>query len=242
MVLRLLLTTSLLLAAAEPAWQTKPIATWTEDDAHAVLNDSPWAKSVTPKISKTANPEQSRMSGGMGQMGGLSMGMPGMGGGMGGGGMSRRGGGRNPQTSDTSSDTPSSIPPHALTVRWESALPVQAAELKARNVNSPTMDENHYAVAVYGIPSRLIKADSTALDDQLRDKAAIKREGKKDLKPSRVEVIPRDDDTVVVYFFPRSKEITRQDNELEFNAQIVNLQFSVSFTVTAMNYQGKLEL
>ncbi len=227
---------ALILFAAEPAWQSKPIASWTADDAQQVLNDSPWAKTATPKIVKTTNTNQSRSNASIAQLGGVNIGLPGM------GGMGRHAN-RNSQTSesgDNSNATPTSTP--TLTIRWESSLPVQAAELKAKNVNSPTMDDEHYAVAVYGIPNRLIKEDTPALDTQLKDQAAIKREGQKDFKPSRVEVIPRDQDTVVVYYFSRSKEITRNDKQFEFAAQIVNLQVSVFFNVEDMTFQNKLEL
>jgi hypothetical protein len=233
-----LVVVSSLLLAADPSWQTKPIASWTEDDAHQVLSDSPWAKSVTPKIIKSSSSNQTRPNPGMAQVGGVGIGVPGVGG-M--GGMGRRGGTRS-QTADSNDTSNTNLTPPTLTVRWESSLPVQAAELKARNVNSPSMDDDHYAIAVYGIPSRLIKMDSSALDNQLKDEASIKREGKKDLKPSSVQVIPRDEDNVVVYYFPRSKEITRQDKQIEFAAQILSLQFSISFNVTDMTYQTKLEL
>ncbi len=169
-------------------------------------------------------------------LGGVGIGMPGM------GGMGRRGGIRSTST-DTSGSTSSgaSLPP-SLTVRWESALPLQAAELKARNVNAPSIDEDHYAIAVYGIPSRMINSDSSAVADQLKGQAVIKRDGKKDVKPSSVEVIPRDEGTLVVYYFSRSKEITRQDKQLEFSAQMGRLQLSVPFDLEAMTYQGKLQL
>ncbi len=78
--------------------------------------------------------------------------------------------------------------------------------------------------------------------DQLKGQAVIRRDGKKDVKPCSVEVIPRDEGTLVVYYFSRSKEITRQDKQLEFSAQIARLQLSVPFDLEAMTYQGKLQL
>jgi hypothetical protein len=227
----------LLLAATDPAWQTKPIAEWTQEDSVQVLNDSPWAKKVTPKVLKA--PDSVR-GGNIAQLGGMGIGMPGMGG-MG-GGMGRHGGAR-PQTSDTSSSTAaSSSTPPSLTIRWESALPLQAAELKSRNVNAPSMDEDHYAVAVYGVPSHAVNMDSAGLNEQLKGQASLKRTGKKDINPSSVEVIPRDDGTLIVYFFSRSKEITKQDKEVDFSAQIGRFLLSVPFETSQMTYQGKLEL
>jgi hypothetical protein len=84
--------------------------------------------------------------------------------------------------------------------------------------------------------------DAKSLANQLKKQATIKRDGKKNLKPSSVEVLQRDDGPVIVYLFPRSKEITRQDKRVEFDAKIGRLQLAQSFYVDDMNYQGKLEL
>jgi hypothetical protein len=75
----------ILLLIADPTWQTKQIVDWNEDDGRQALTDSPWAKTVTPKITKAANSDSARGNGGMGQMGGLGpggvgIGMPGIGG------------------------------------------------------------------------------------------------------------------------------------------------------------------
>ena len=48
--------------------------------------------------------------------------------------------------------------PRPFNLRWESALPIREAELKARETNAPAVDEDHYAIAVYGIPEHLAKA------------------------------------------------------------------------------------
>ena len=247
-----LLPFSLALAfAADPAWKGKQVTEWTDDDTKQILNDSPWAKTVKPAIDRSAQNSQRRSGGGMGRgggigMGGIGIGLPGMGGmgrrgGMGGpGGGGYPGGGRRGGTDDGTSTT--SNEPPALKLRWESAFPIREAELKARDTSSPTLDANHYAIAVYGVPSRMASADSKNLANQLKKQAAIKRDGKKNLKPSSVEVLQREDGPVIVYLFPRTKEITRQDKRIEFDAHIGRLQFSQSFYVDDMNYQGKLEL
>jgi len=226
------------LTAADEPWKNKQIAEWSEDDAKQVLTDSPWSKTVTPSIERSANNGQ-RSGGGYGRgggigIGGIGIGLPGMGrrGGYGGGGGQPR--------SDDGSD-PSRQPP-TLTVRWESALPVREAELKTRDTAAPTIEDDSYAIAVYGVPRRMADADSHQLADQLKKQASIKRNGKKDIKPSSVEVLQRDDGPVIVYLFPRSKEITADDRRLEFDAQINRLQFTQSFYVEDMTYQGKLQL
>ncbi len=237
-----------LMAAGDQPWKDKQIAEWNDDDAKQVLTDSPWAKTVTPTIDRTANSGERRSGGGMGRgggigIGGINIGIPGIGGigrrgGMGGGGYPGGGQRRGPDD-DTGA---ASNQPSDLTLRWESALPVRAAELKAHDSSAPTLDEAHYAIVVYGVPRRIAAGDSRSLADQLRKQAAIKRDSKKDLKPSSVEVLQREDGPVIVYLFPRSSEITLQDKRVEFDAQIGRLQLSQSFYLDDMVYQGKLEL
>ena len=78
--------------------------------------------------------------------------------------------------------------------------------------------------------------------NDLKKQAAIKREGKKDLKPSGVEILQRDDGPVILYSFPRSTEIIRSDHKMEFQAQIGNLKFTQMFLLDEMVFQGHLEL
>ena len=221
---------SVTVLAADGVWKDKQVADWSVDDAQALLTSSPWVKSVTPAINRQSNNGQRR--------GSFGMGIPGMGGGMGRrGGM---GGGGYPRNGGDDSSTYGEPP--TLKLRWESAMPVREAELKAKDNDAPTLDQDHYAIAVYGVPARMLGGDSQHIEDQLKKKAAIKRDGKKDLKPSSVEVLQRDDGPVIVYLFPRSKEISREDRRLEFDAEAGRLQFTESFYTDEMTFQGKLEL
>jgi hypothetical protein len=59
------------------------------------------------------------------------------------------------------------------------------------------------------------------LANELKGIAYLKRDTKKDLKPSHVEILRNDDGTAtIVYLFPRSVEITKKNGRLEFVAQI----------------------
>lgn len=219
-----------LLAAAEQSWQQKQTSEWNKDDVQQILTDSPWAKPVKPKITNFVEKRSGRR-GPMFDAGGFGMGLPET------GGMGRHRG--TAQPTDTGASLSS---PPTLTVRWESALPEQLAELKARNTSAPAVDENHYVIAVYGIPNGTINTNYSGLENELKGQVAIKKKDKKEIKSSGVEIIPRDDSTVVVYSFSRSNEITPQDKEVEFDAQIGRLQVSQSFTLDDMVYQGKLSL
>ena len=249
-VLCLLPVSMILLGAEDQTWKDKQIANWSVEDARQVLTDSPWVKTVTPSFNKSAGDGERRSGGGMGRGGGISIGgigigLPGMGGmgrrgggGGGGGGYPGRGG---PGGTNGGPDT-SSGPAPALRLRWESALPVREAELTVKDENAPIVDEDHYAIAVYDFPSRFGNGDPRNLTDELRKQAAIKREGKKDFKPTSVEVLEKDAGPVIVYLFPRSTEITKGDKRIEFDAQIGRLKLSEAFYVDDMTYQGKLEL
>jgi hypothetical protein len=259
------------LTAADPPqpWKDKQVPEWNEDDTKQILSDSPWAQTVKPSIDPSASNGRSRQGGGgrgsgvsIGGLGGIILGMPGGGigrrggggypgggggypgggGGYPGGGGGYPGGGNGGGGGQPGAGGANSEPPD-LQLRWESAFPIREAELKSHDSKAPTLDDDaHYAIAVYGVPNRMTNGNSRSAADPLKKLAAIKRDGKKDLKPSSVEVLERDSGPVIVYFFPRSKEITLKDKRIEFDAKIGRLQFTKSFYVEDMMYRGKLEL
>src|SRR5262249_10652927 len=105
----------------EQPWKDKRPSEWTDEDAKAVMSDSPWAKTVTPQISRSQTQARpgggypgGRSRGGIG-VGGVGVGFPGgrRGGYPGGGGTARR------QPDSTRDGEARKMP--ELTVRWESA-------------------------------------------------------------------------------------------------------------------------
>jgi hypothetical protein len=239
-----------LFAADEQTWKTKQVADWTDADARQVLKDSPWVKNVTASVTQQSNQNQVPRRG-YGRRGGFGYpgggypggGYPGGGYPGGGGGYPGGGGGYPGGSGGQGRQDQSNAAPPKLKLRWESAQPIREAELKARDTDAPTIDPDHYALAVYGVPRSFANGDPQKLADQYKKDAALKRDGKKDLKPSSVQVLSRDDGPVVVFLFPRAKnEITAQDRRVEFEAKIGRLQVSESFFTEDMNYQGKLEL
>jgi hypothetical protein len=129
-----------------------------------------------------------------------------------------------------------------LLVRWESALPVQAAELKRGEAQPPTLSDHGYSIAVYGVPFTDAKGDPLSLARDFKESAFLRREGKRDVKPLRVEAFELEHSVVVVYLFPYSAEISKKDTAVEFVALIGRLEVSQSFNVEDMQFQGKLEL
>jgi hypothetical protein len=97
-------------------------------------------------------------------------------------------------------------------------------------------------LAVYGIPGNYFKEDPSTLGAPLKKGAVLKRDGKKDVKPSSVEVFQRQDGLVAVYIFSPAAEISKNDGRLEFDAQIGRLALVQYFEPLEMLFQGKLEI
>ena len=229
---------AILLFAAEPFWATKPAAQWTAEDARQILSKSPWAAEVPAGISRRLSEDELREGGQMGQPHGVGY-----------DGVDPKGSG--PQLPKSLPDllvgrTPPSkrTKPQAtvLRLRWESALPVRIAELKAGEIDPPTLEGDGYRIAVYGIPGTYFKGDPKRLGDPLKENALLKRENKKDVKASRAEVFNLSDGVAVVYLFPLSAEISPKDRQVEFDAQIGRIVVVRLFDLDGMMFQGKLEL
>jgi hypothetical protein len=234
-----LIVAAALLMAADPAWRTKPTAEWSEEDAKQVLAASPWSKTITAVITRRLTEEELRAAGQLGQPRGI-----------GNDNVDAKGTGPkmslNPFIGGGGNDRSIRSLPQgiALGLRWENALPVRLAELKAHEVEPPASEGAGYRIAVYGlpVPDADIRSDTKELVQPLRNLAALKRQGKKDVKPVKVEVFQRDREMVVVYLFPLSAEITEKDRLVQFEAQIGRIVVNQSFDLGQMEFQGKLEL
>jgi hypothetical protein len=228
---------AMLLAARGQDWRSKPADQWSEQDAKQVLAASPWVKVVGASIGRRPTEDELREGGQMGQPKGV---------GFEGVDKDNRGLKVKPNifTPEKAAERSprSMVQPLTLKLRWESALPVRLAELKAREVEPPTLDGEGYFIAVYGVPGVYFKEDPKRLGDPLKELAFLKREGKKDVKPVRVEVFQRQDGLVVVYLFPSSAEISKRDVWLRFEAHICRVGVDYTFDLSQMEFMGKLEL
>jgi hypothetical protein len=233
----LCLLTAAHLMAADPVWTSKQAAQWTEEDARQVLAASPWAKEIRAVITRRLTEDQLREGGQMGQPRGV-----------GNEGVDPKGSG--PKVSPNVFSGPGgddrslrSMPQFiTLKLRWESALPVRLAELKSHEIEPPTLEGDGYLIAVYGVPGADFRGDPKQLGEPLKNLAALKREGKKDVRPVRVEVFQREKGLVVVYLFPLSAEITKKDQRIQFEAHIGRIVFAQNFELSEMEFMGKLEL
>lgn len=231
----LILASVAMLMAADASWKTKPIPSWTAEDARQILTDSPWAKTALAGITRRQTEDQRREGGNMGQPKGVGF-----------DGIQDGKKAVLPRNVFVAGDAPDRARGGTQFVKlklvWESALPVRAAELKAQDIEPPTLSGEGYSIAVYGVPFSDVKGDPKTLGDPLKQAALLKREGKPDVKPLRVEVFQRENDCVVVYLFPLSAEISRKDERVDFYAQIGRLVFAQVFSPELMQFQGKLEL
>jgi hypothetical protein len=225
--LGMLLLAAALLFAANPTWKDRPLSQWDQQDGKQVLTDSPWVKFVMPQYVRDLSADE-RIAGGNWEEGaGHGVGIAGTG---------ILGPRREAEAIARAHAKP---PAGTVAVRWESALPVRTAEEKTGETGAPLIDNDHYAIAVYDVaaPSRW------NIENELKGIAFLRREKKKDFKPSRVEILRQIDGlSTVVYFFPRSVEITRKDGWITFGAQIGRLFVTQSFSVADMQLRGKLEL
>jgi len=221
-----LLPLVLLAAADQPTWD-KPLPEWSTDDAQAILTGSPWVKVITTGLMRKLSESERRE----------------------GGNMEAEGGGKGVGFDDFSlfgmkskSAGKKEPGPPKLWIRWESALPVRAAELRSADNAAPVIDGEDYAICVYDVPLAITGFDMKVLPDNLKRVGWLKFTGK-EIKPSRVLVRANGSTTAtLVYFFPRSANITADIRQVDFTAQVGRLFLSQSFFPAEMQFQNKLAL
>jgi hypothetical protein len=220
----------LLVAAAGPVWKSKQMEQWSEQDAKLILSNSPWVRKVTPALMPPLNEDQRRQGGQMGGGDGIGMEaftpatLTGVGATAAAGKRGRR-------------------PTHIATleIRWESARAVRAAEEKAHEEDPPALADGSYVISIYDVPG--VDVNQTALPFLLKKDAFLKREGKKDIRASRVDLLPQEGGlATIVFMFPRTEEITTEDQRITFLALLGRLSVAQYFYPVEMQMQGKLEL
>ncbi len=218
-----------LTAAADPSWRTKPFDKWTEQDAKQVLAGSPWVKWTTVKAYVPKSEDELRQAGKMG--GGQGIGLQGL----------------DPKGFLIGSSPKKvrnyAVPSNALQIRWESSATVSAAELKVKDENAPDWKGEYYAIAVYGVPIPPADLSEENNNWNLKKLATLKRAGKKDLKPVKVDVsVQTDKLSLVLYLFPRDAAITTEDEHVEFDARIGRIMLDQIFDTAEMRVFDKLDL
>jgi hypothetical protein len=217
----------LLVLAAAPSWQDKPIAQWDENDAKQVLRNSPWVKRATASLLFQPSKDQLRAGGKMG--GGKSVGLQSL--------------ELSSLVGTTHHSNSTAKKPGYLTLRWESAPPVRTAESKLQDPNAPGWDGEYYAIAVYGVPVDAGRLDEAGQSADLKKLGVLKREGMKDVTAAKVDITASGNGlATVLYLFPRTKAISGEEKRIEFSAQFGPIYVAQYFYPKEMQLQGKLEL
>jgi len=219
--------TAALASAFDPSWKDSSVPQWSEDDAKQFLAESPWVKTVQLDKVRNLSPFERRDGGDW--EAGIPTGI----------GMATLGLLADWRDIEALEHSYALANLGTVAVRWESAFPVRAAKAKVGETNIPGLTNDYYAIAVYDVrpPFRW------NLAKQLKGVAFLKIDTRKQLKPSRVMVLPKAGGLATfVYLFPRSVEITKKDRSLGFVAQIGRLFVSVNFFPQEMRLQGDPQL
>ncbi len=128
------LSLSILAAAAgapEAPWTTKQISQWSEQDAWQVLSSSPWVKKTPTSYLHGLTEDQRRDSGDMNAQGGKD--------GVGFGDVMKPFGGKNVTNGTSAPGLAPAASQRKMDVRWESALPIRAAEVRVNEAGAPVL-------------------------------------------------------------------------------------------------------
>jgi hypothetical protein len=209
------------------AWNSTSIQSWSEADAKQLLADSPWTRNVQLDIVRNLSMFERRDGGD------LEAGIPT------GYGLERVGWLADWREIEAVEHAHQKAGLGTVTVRWESALPVRAAAKKVGETSVPGWVGDYYAIAVHDvrIPFRW------NIENQLKGVAYLRRDMRKDAKPFRVVILPEADQlATIVYLFPRSIGINKEESSLGFVAQIGRLFVYVNFMPEDMRIEGNLQL
>jgi hypothetical protein len=225
----LLLAATFLLAENAPSWKTKPVEQWDNEDAKQILAESPWVGNATLQTIRDRSPAERRDGGDWDAGAGPGVGLAVL--------LEIFTGGRGMDEAIARAHLKPS--PGKVDIRWESAMPVRAAESKLGQSPASALHTDWYAITLYDVPHPAKHWDA----GKLKGLAYLKRENKRELRPSRVEVAQHGDGrATITYLFSRSKEISRRDSSVIFVAQVDRLFVAQFFYPGTMLIAGQLEL
>lgn len=236
---------------AADSWQHKPATDWSDKDVQKILTNSPWAKVISVSAGGFMDPGSMPGRGGRGLGGDDSPTRPDVAGQMPGGSLGAPGGNVPSRSLGDEGLGSQTAPSIALTVVWESALPVKQALARrkygAEAATAPEakafLDENPgYLIAVAGIPDGIVQASAARGKEALLQRTSLSVKGKPQLHPSNVEVGPPGKVIEVIFSFPKTAPFSIDDKDVEFSTQLGTVAVTYKFHLKDMLYQGKLEL
>lgn len=210
-------------------WQQKKYTQWTDKEVRQVLNNSPWARPVSIRISGSNLPSAAgRGRRGPGTAGITDASMTGL-------GSSDSGG---------SGEMEKSV---MAVVCWRTALPVKQATARLRFGNeveaSPdaarllNREESNYVITITGLPPTALRAKP----DAIKSGTFLKVKGKDPIPVTDVRA-ERDQNRINLYLiFPRTPiELSDQEVEVEMKAGIIDIHRK--FKLKEMVVDGKLQM
>jgi len=239
---------------AADAWQTKPFPQWTDKDVAKLVGSSPWAHEVrvTPGRVPSAAGLPARHGGTMGDASNH-------------GPMSADSGMRGaPDAGDPAShlerggSDPLTEMGQTITVvvRWQSALPLRQAEVRAKYGSEAAtsdqvkqqlaQDPNVYVVAVFGLPVSQAGIEFTRREALAQTTLSAK--GKDPLRPLRVDVTPGSVSATggrladLYFTFPKNTPFAIADKEVDFSTTVDSTAVRSTFRLKDMMFGGSLSL
>jgi hypothetical protein len=222
-----LLLFALCLGAAD-FWQSKPYTDWNEKELDKVMNNSPWARSISismpggPPGFGGADPKPVSESGGRGRGGGGGVDIPAA------PGLSAQ-----------------------IVARWQSAMPVKEAfvrvKFRTEAAASPevkeTLDreETTYQIVLSG-PRMAFPGTSEVLKKTLGEVTLLSSKTKGAMKPTDIQIATSTKEIDVLFTFPRTMPYTLDDQEVEFVTKVGSSPLKYKFRLKDMVFNGKLEL
>ncbi|HVV45084.1 MAG TPA: hypothetical protein VHC72_07750 [Bryobacteraceae bacterium] len=238
--------------AASDFWNKKKPAEWSEEEKDEIRTKSPWAKKLDASSSGGRGGGGGGFNGGDG--GGDGGGFGGGGSRGGGGGGSRGGGGGGGRNLAPAANFGGSVP---LSVVWESAKPIQ----DAHPLTLPAALQNHYIIAVTGIPQQTLvmairaglgrgrgpaegapEAPPAAPADQgapLKAGVTLAVKGKDPVHPDAVMATNRNA-TLLFGFAKDTLPLAVTDKDVEFVLKLGNLSGKTKFSLKDMMYNNEL--
>ena len=154
------------------------------------------------------------------------------------------------------------MPSMDVTMRWESATPIQEALTRhAGQASTEETGKDSYVLVLLGLrmpegrgvgsddnddtngsDRRRAAQDPDRMRDRLMSATRLEIKGRSNIRPSDVKVVSQYGNNEVRFFFPKTNPISRDDKEILFETQLGPMKLAQKFHVKDMVYKGRLAI